>query len=187
MKIIGIYLFLITLYSCIFSKPFIVDDNGIGIPKKDPFTLTKDPFVFPANCLLDTNKVYISMGTDRWFGNLYADTFYHYYVFFNNGYYYASKNYFEYPKITDFNQFNRGFIGSYRIEEDNKIAAEVYYPIERGRLQLRTGIIDTNKVTLTKAKDYTIFGGYDLIYVELKKIKVDSLNLTPYWTNLIKN
>jgi len=167
---------------CVYPfRPYITDINNIGIPKKDPFSISRQPFTFSNSSAIDTTSIYIVEAFDRWYGAKYLDTFYYYYVFFSNGAFFKSSIFEDHPLTDQINQYKNGFIGEYRYLNDSSIITQVYYPIECGYVYTSLGTITDDKIIMNQGSSSSMLNKYEHINITLNKTKVENLGLKPYW------
>ncbi|MBD3225325.1 MAG: hypothetical protein GF313_11380 [Caldithrix sp.] len=76
------------------------------------------------------------------------DTLYDFYRFFRNGRVFVSNVLDHFPTIDDQNDFRRGLIGYYKIE-DNKITVETFFPINLGQYVFHYGEIKQDTIVFT--------------------------------------
>ncbi len=167
---------------CVYPfKPYVRDINNLGIPKRDPFFTSKHPFISPINPAIDTNAIYLVEAYDRWYGPVYLDTFYYYYVFFQNGSFFKSTTFENSPSEIQINKYENGFIGQYRYNNDTTIITQVYYPIECGDVYTSFGYVYQDKIIMYQGSSNSLHKKYMDINILIKKVEVESLNLKPYW------
>jgi len=132
--------------SCVPFKNYYYDDNGITKPKKPKFDLAKRPLPYQLKKtdLIDTNSVYINS-----FVLKYKDGSQKlnekYLRFFNNGRSFFGINHTE---ITNYKNFDTGWIGYYKIDNNNGIVIEEFRVYEVGKYVKMYGYIKNDSIFL---------------------------------------
>ena len=123
-------------------------------PVKPDFELSKQPFQLTDTTYIDTNAVYICkfIGYDRL-------TRYFFYRFWGNGRVYVSDAFNNLPlNNEDLNYTNGGLIGYYRLENNNELTTEIFYPVNTGRpIFEEYGIAYGDSIVIDKEENYLFY------------------------------
>ncbi len=157
-------------------------------PKIPNFKLAKLPFKLKNN-VIDTNTVYYELELDRDFRISYFDTSFYFYRFFSNGRVYVSKMFYKIPTDdADYNELKSGYIGYYKIEDNNKLIIETFEPINLGKFVIRYGTIKGDSIIIHSEDNSKLFFGLtdakmDIEDLSLVKLKSPKINLysKPDW------
>jgi hypothetical protein len=152
-------------------------EGGVRPKNIAKFELSKQPCFLKNDAgILDTNAIYLNRKTIFYENSLLdvkydsneiaflkkigvlsymrkeasPDTMYYFYRFFKNGRVYISKGSDHFPTINEQNDFRRGLIGYYKIE-DSRITVETFFPINFGQYIFYYGVIKQDTIIFTES------------------------------------
>lgn len=180
-----IVLFIIT-YSCIPNKNYYYE-NGITKPKKSNFDLAKPPYPYQLkeNDLIDTNSIYITQYYIKSKDSTQKIVEQSYLHFFKNGRVSSRFKTIENEELNaiNYNNFDYGSIGYYKINETNRITYEFFLVFELGKYVKKYGYIKNDSIFLFK-HSYKKYGfpkpNTDNCQIYIRK-KATNLTETPDW------
>ncbi len=148
-----VLLFFIILYSCIPNKNYYYE-NGITKPKKSNFDLAKSPYPYhlKEKDWIDTNSIYVTQYYLKSKDSTQKIVEQSYLRFFKNGRVSSRFKTIKNGELNsiNYNDFDYGPIGYYKIDETNKITYEFFLVYEIGKYVKKYGYIKKDRIFLFK-------------------------------------
>ncbi|MCA9734340.1 MAG: hypothetical protein H6696_20650 [Deferribacteres bacterium] len=147
MKRFFLLLIVLPFISCILRLDGKWLAEGGYRPIKPKFRLSKEKFTLPYNSVLDTDALYFTRG----------DKYKAFYRFWKNGRVYHSPGHTSLPEdYRYYNETRKGFIGYYKIEENNEITIELFYPVMGNAYLQNYGTVFGDSIIIDRVEDHLI-------------------------------
>ncbi|MCF6350815.1 MAG: hypothetical protein L3J23_07275 [Flavobacteriaceae bacterium] len=146
-----LFFFVTLIISCTIPFKNYYYDKGITKPKKSKFKLAKPPYQLKKEDLIDINAVYINKHElSRKDGG--KEPVESHLRFFNNGrYFYGGSVKPAKENLTHYNNLSNGFVGYYKINNNNKIIYEYFWVHEIGKYIKEYGYIRNDSIFMYKS------------------------------------